>query len=175
MQWTLLNCAVAVLILRVNFTESGLVEVDRDGALLHFTPVSSSSHWLLPSFPNDTHLTVGPGTVLVTRGEHDKSIFITLVGALPPPVDVSHISTLVRCELGCDARLEAVAFNEQCQIVAPPACVRLIPKFRRLVLCMRTGEFLTDSSVGPPFVSIDNAVDAARLVEKEPYIVTFDC
>ena len=40
---------------------------------------------------------------------------------------------------------------------------------------MRTGEFLTDSSVGPPFVSIDNAVDAARLVEKEPYIVTFDC
>ena len=175
MQWTLFSCSVFVHILCANVTDPGLVEVDRNGALLHFTPVSSSSHWLLPSFPNDTPLAVGPGTVLVIKGEHDKWINITLVGALPPSIDWSHISTLVRCELGCDARLEAVAFDEQCHIVAPPACVRLIPKFKRLVLCIGTGEFLADSSIGPPFVNIDNAIDAAQLVEKEPYIVSFDC
>ena len=60
MQWTLFSCSVFVHVLCANVTDPGLVEVDRNGALLHFTPVSSSSHWLLPSFPNDTPLAVGP-------------------------------------------------------------------------------------------------------------------
>lgn len=162
----LLNCAIS--------TDLGLVEVAQDGGLLHYTPTSSESHWLLPSFPNGTELLLGPGTVLVERGEHD-SISITFVGGSPFSFESLDISALVRCELGCDARLEAMAFDGRCYIVPPPACVRLIPKFRRLTLCLRTGEFVTDASIGSPFVDVEDAVDAGRLLEKEPYDVTFDC
>ena len=146
-------------------TDPGVVEVDQNCALLHYSPVSPHSHWLLPSFCDGCDILVGPGTMLVEYGYND-SLSITLVGSLPFSWDLVDVSALVRCHLGCDARIEAMAFDGRCQIVKPPACIRFIPKFRRTVFCMRTGEFLVDPSSGPPTVDIGDAA---------PYYVTFDC
>ena len=167
----LLFFALVIYLTCASGTDPGILEVDREGGLLHYSPVSSHSHWLFPSLPNGTVLVVGPGTTLIKEG-FDDSLSITFVGSSPYSIYPLDISALVRCNLGCDARLEAVAFDERCEVAAPPACVRLIPKFRRLLLCMRTGEFVTDS---PPFLEMSDAVNEEQLCSGAPYDVTFDC
>lgn len=163
--------ALVIFLTCASGTDPGIFEVDREGALLHYSPVSSHPHWLLPVFPNGTDLVVGTGTMLIKEGSND-SLSVTFVGSSPYSTDPLDISALVRCQLGCDARLEAVAFDGNCEVVAPPACVRLIPRFRRLLLCMRTGEFVTNF---PPFLKISDAVIEEQLSSGSPYDVTFDC
>ena len=167
----LLFFAFFIILTCTGGTDPGIFEVDREGGLLHYSPVSSHLHWLLPSLPNGTDLVVGPGTMLIKEGFND-SLSITFVGSSPYSTDLLDISALVRCKLGCDARLEALAFDGRCEVAAPPACVRLIPKFRRLLFCMRTGEFVTDF---PPFLEMRDAVRKEQLCRGAPYDVTFDC
>ena len=155
-------------------TDLGVLEVDQNGALLHYSPVSPHAHWLLPSFFDGCDILVGPGTIIVEYGLND-SLSMTLVGPHPFSWHLVDVSALVRCHLGCDARIETMAFDGRCQIVTPPACIRFIPKFRRTLFCMRTGEFLVDPSSNPLIIDIGDAVFTGILHSKAPYHVTFDC
>lgn len=152
-------------------TVVGLVEVSADGGLLHFTPESSWSHWFL-LLPVGTELVIGDETVVFRRGPEGE-----LVVQLHLPfasIDASDIAPLVWCELGCDDRIEAVAFDGRCEVTSPPACIRLIPRFRRLTFCLQSGEFVVDPS-DRPFADIRDAVYAQRLHRDTPYNVTVTC
>lgn len=184
-------------------TSSGLVEVTADGRLLHYTPMSSSSssssskatttttHWVFPFFsslsPSPSYsysysssglepeeLLVGPETFVFEIGPND-SLIVSLDPARSASIETLDIAALVRCHLGCDARLEAMAWDGLCEVTSPPACIRLIPRFRRLVFCLETGEFVKDPSE-LPFVNVHEALAAQRLLYGNvPYNVTIAC
>ena len=177
-------------------TSSGLVEVTADGRLLHYTPRSSSSsssskgttttHWVFPFFSSlspsyssssgleTDELLVGPEAFVFEIGPND-SLIVSLDPARSASIETLDIAALVRCHLGCDARLEAMAWDGLCEVTSPPACIRLIPRFRRLVFCLETGEFVKDPSE-LPFVDVHEALAAQRfLYGNVPYNVTIAC
>ena len=153
-------------------SDPGIIEIDKSGSILHYFPVSFDSHWLLQPSDEGTEYLVGPGTVIFHTSAND-SLFITFTEPVVSFENIKEISSLVRCYLGCDVRLEAMAFDERCEISLPPACVRFIPRFRHLDFCLTSGNFVSN----PLFLleTIDDALAAGRLNAGQPYNVTFTC
>ena len=173
MEWNILFCALSFVFGPVSSSSEEIVEVSSDGGLLHYTPVSSSTHWLFPLSFQKTNLLVGPPAVLFERSK-DGSLSITTWDPSLASIQALDIGALVRCELGCDARLQEVAFDGQCEVTRPPTCIRFIPRFKRLLICLKTGEFIIDRS-DPPFANIYDAVVARRVHGETPYNITVTC
>lgn len=146
----------------------GTTEISSDGGLWHYTPVSQWSHWV---FPSDVSMEVfvGTGSVVFQRGQ-DGSLSITW-DPQSVPIDALDIAALVRCELGRDARLQELAFDGRCEVINPPGCVRFVPKFRRITLCIKTGEFVGDFLL----TDIGDAGDLERINGYVPFNVTVGC
>lgn len=164
--WFLLPC---LEIISGHATDNGNVEVSDDGRLLHFSPVSPSTHWIFPSIVPSAEITVGDGAVVIERVQNG-SLVITM-----DPLSVSReamdFAALVRCELGCDGRLEEMAFDGRCEVTKPPVCVKFIPKYTSIALCLETGKFLNESLL----TNIDEALDKHGLYREVPYNVTLRC
>ena len=146
----------------------GTTEISSDGSLWHYTPVSQWSHWVFPSDVS-VEVLVGAGSVVFQRGQ-DGPLLITW-DPQSVSIDALDVAALVRCELGCDARLQALAFDGGCELINPRGCVRFIPKFRRITFCIKTGEFLSDSLL----TDIGNAGDYERINGHVPFNITVRC
>ena len=150
------------------FGAQGTTEISSDGSLWHYTPVSQWSHWVFPSEVS-VEVMVGAGSVVFQRGQ-DGSLLITWdpqYGSM----DALDVAALVRCELGCDARLQELAFDGRCEVIDPPGCVRFVPKFTSITFCIQTGEFISDSLL----TDIRNAGDLERINRHAPFNVTVRC
>ena len=78
----LLFFALVIYLTCASGTDPGILEVDREGGLLHYSPVSSHSH-LAVSLSSKRHSSCGgPGTTLIKEG-FDDSLSITFVGSSP--------------------------------------------------------------------------------------------
>lgn len=161
MEWFYLFC---LTLIRVYAT----TEISGDGGLWHYTPVSQRGHWVFPSGVS-TEVLVGTGCVVFQRGR-EGSLVITW-DSFSVPFDALDIAALVRCELGCDARLQELAFDRRCEVIDPPHCVRFLPKFRRVTLCLSTGQFISDF----PVTDIDDAVDVERINGDVSFNITVGC
>lgn len=146
----------------------GTTEISSDGSLWHYTPVSQWNHWVFP-LDLSMEVLVGAAGVVLQRGQ-DGSLLITW-DPLSVSIDALDVAALVRCELGCDARLQELAFDGRCEVINPPSCVRFLPKFRRVTLCIKTGEFFRDSLI----TDIGNAGDFERINGHVPFNVTVRC
>lgn len=146
----------------------GTTEISSDGSLWHYTPVSQWSHWVFPSDVS-VEVMVGAGSAVFQRGQ-DGSLLITWdpQSAL---IDALDVAALVRCELGCDACLQELAFDGLCEVIEPPGCIRFVPKFRRITLCIKTGKFTGDSLL----TDIGDAGDFQRINGHVPFNVTIRC
>ena len=159
--WLFLLCATFVHV-------DADTEISADGRVWHYTPESQTTHWLFPPV-STTDLVVGTGCVLFQRDKND-SIVITF-DPFSMSIDALDVTALVRCQLGCDARLEEVAFHGRCQVIKPPGCVRFIPKFRSITLCLKTGEFVSAF----PVSDVGDALGVERIHGDVPYNVTIGC
>lgn len=146
----------------------GTTEISSDGSLWHYTPVSQWSHWVFPSEVS-VEVLVGTGSVVFQR-EQDGSLLITW-DPQSVSIDALDVAALVRCELGCDARLQELAFDGRCEVIDPPGCVRFVPKFKTITFCINTGEFIGDSLL----TDIGDAGDFERINGHVPFNVTVGC
>ena len=146
----------------------GATEISRNGSLWHYTPVSRWSHWVFPSEVS-VEVLVGAGSVVFQR-EQDGSLLITW-DPQSVSIDALDVVALVRCELGCDARLQELAFDGRCEVIDPPGCVRFVPKFKSITFCINTGEFIGDSLL----TDIGDAGDFERINGHVPFNVTVGC
>lgn len=112
---------------------------------------------------------VGAGSVVFQR-EQDGSLLITW-DPQSVSIDALDVAALVRCELGCDARLQELAFEGRCEVIDPPGCVRFVPKFKNITFCINTGEFIGDSLL----TDIGDAGDFERINGHVPFNVTVGC
>ena len=90
------------------FGAQGTTEISSDGSLWHYTSVSQWSHWVFPSEVS-VEVMVGAGSVVFQRGQ-DGSLLITWDPQYGS-IDALDVAALVRCELGCDARLQELALT----------------------------------------------------------------
>lgn len=163
MEWLLLFFICATVV-----RSDGITEISADGRLWHYIPVSKSAHWVFPSIVS-SDVEVSAGCVLFRRGKNDS--LVIKLDPLSVWREALDISALVRCELGCDARIEEIALDGRCEVIEPPGCVRFRPKFRRIRLCLKTGEFITDHQID----DIGDAFDLERIHQDLPYNITIGC
>ena len=154
---------VVVWSVAIHNPDPGITEVHKDDDLLHYSPVSSDSHCVLQPSDNGTEFCIRSGAIVIFSRE--KWFFV---------YHVCRTSTfLVRCYLGCGSWMEAISYDGKCKIVSPPACIGLTPRFRRFVFCLRTDEFVVESS--SLIRNTDDAVTEERLRGDARYNVTFAC